>query len=95
MNQFYNVCIASPFNNQIIFFNGHDIHFDDRALVHMGRQNIRPFVLKAGDSVNDQTNDNGPNSKLKSLYNEVKAVCMLKYGTKTFLTQHMNSFLVQ
>ena len=85
MTQFFNVYGTSPVKNQIILFGGHDIHFDDCARIHMDHQNIRPFILKAGNSVNYQTNDNGPNSKLKSLYNEMKSTWMLKYGTKTFL----------
>ena len=32
MTQSSNICGASPVNNQILFFDGHDIHFDDRAL---------------------------------------------------------------
>ena len=58
-------------------------------------RNIQPFVPKAGDSINGQPNDNGPNVNLKSLYNEVKYACMLKYGTAKFLPQHMNSLLAK
>ena len=32
MTQFYNIWGASPINNQILFFGGHDSHFDERAL---------------------------------------------------------------
>ena len=42
---------------------------------------IPSFVLKYGDSINNQPNDNGPNAKLKSLYNVVKSAWILKYGT--------------
>ena len=94
MNQFSNVCGAFPIKNQIIFFNGTDSHFDDRAPIQMNCRNIQAFLLKAGNSTNDQTNDNGSNAKLKSLYNEVKAAWMLKYGTEFSLPQHMNSVLV-
>ena len=68
MTQFSNVCGASPVKNQIIFFDGHDSHFDDRTLIHMKFRNIQPFILKAGDLINDQSNYNGTNFKLKSLY---------------------------
>ena len=95
MIQLSNICGASPVNNQIIFFDGHDSHFKDRALIKMQRKNIQPFILKAGDSINDQPNDNGPNSKLKSLYNISKAMWMLKYGTTRFQPNHMNSVLVE
>ena len=61
----------------------------------MKSQNIQPFVLKSVDSNNDQINDNVPNTKLKSLFNEAKAVWVLKYGTKEFFSHHMNSILVE
>ena len=56
---------------------------------------IQPFVLKAGESINDQINNNDPNAKLKSLYKAEMAVWMLKYGNTKFLPQHMNSILVE
>ena len=90
ITQHSNVCSATSVNNKIIFFDGHGIHFDDRALIHMDQQNIQPFILKAGESVNDQPNDNGTNDKLMSLYNEVKSVWILKYGMTKLLTHLMN-----
>ena len=95
MTQFSNICGASPVNNQILFFDGHVSHFDNRALTQMKIKNIHPFILKAGDSINDQINDNGPNSKMKALYNILKAKWMLKYGTTRFQPHHMNSVLVE
>ena len=38
--QFSNVCGASPINNQIIFFDGHNNHFDDSALIHTEHRNL-------------------------------------------------------
>ena len=58
-------------------------------------KNIQPFILKAGDSINYQPNNNGPNSKLKALYNISKAKWMLKYGTTRFQTHHINYVLVE
>ena len=81
MTQFSNRCGASPVNNQILFFDGHDSQFDDRALTQMQIENIQPFILKVEDSINDQPNDNRPNSKLKALYNISKAEWML-VGTR-------------
>ena len=52
-------------------------------------KNIQPFVLKYGNSINYQPNDNGPNAKLKSLYNVAKSAWMLKYGTTDFSPHHM------
>ena len=69
MNQLSNICGANPINNQILFFDGHDSQFDDRALTKMKIKNIQPFILKAGESINDQPNDNVHNSKLKAFYN--------------------------
>ena len=95
MTQFSNICGASPVINQIIFFNGHDSHFDDRDLAHMQNKKILPFILKSGDSINNQPNDNGPNSTLKALYNRSKAKWMVKYGTTRFQPHHMNAVLVE
>ena len=53
MTQFSNICGASPVNNQIIFFDGHDSHFDDRALTQMQSKNIQPFTPKSCDSINN------------------------------------------
>ena len=57
MNQFSNICGTSPINNQRLFFDGHDSHYDDCDLTQMQNKNIQPFILKAGDSINDQPND--------------------------------------
>ena len=95
MTQFSKICGATPFNNQIFFFNGHDSHFNECALRQTNCRNTQPFLLKEGDPINDQPNDNGPNSKLRSLYNLEKAVCMLKYGTTNFLPRHMNYLLIE
>ena len=45
--------------------------------------------------MDDQPNDNGPNSKLKALYNISKSKWMLNYGTTRFQPHHMNSILVE
>ena len=58
-------------------------------------KNIQPFFLKPDDSINNQPNYNGPNYKLKSLYNVVKSVWMLKYRTTKFLPHHMNYVFVE
>ena len=95
MTQFSNICGASPVNNQILFFDGHDSHFGDCSLTQMQSKNIQPFILKSGDSINNQPNDNGPNSTLKALYNVSKAKWMLKYGNTRFQHHHMNYVLVE
>ena len=95
MNQLSNVYGTYPLNNQIIFFDGHHSHFDERALIHMEYQKIQPFILKSGDSNKYHSNDNLPNTKLKSCYNEVKSMWMLKYWTTKLLPHYMNSILVE
>ena len=80
MTQFSNTCNASPVNNQIMFFYGHNSHSDGGALTQMMCKNIQLFVLKSGDSISDQHNDNDPNEKLKSTYNVAKSAWILKYG---------------
>ena len=67
-------------SNKKLFFDGPESQFDDLNLINMDNQNIQTFVLKSGDSGNDQTNNNGPNIKLKYLYNVVKVSWILKYG---------------
>ena len=69
MNQFSNICGAYHTNNQILLFDGHENHSNNCALIKMMFKNIQPLVIKSGDSINDKPNYNGPNDKLKSLYN--------------------------
>ena len=95
MTQFSNIYGASPVNNQILFFNGHDSHFGDRSLTQTQRKNIHPFILKSCDSINCQPNGNRTNSKLKAFYNIVMDKWMMKYGTTRFQPHHMNYVLVE
>ena len=88
MTQLYTIYGGSPINNQIIFFSGHDINFDGRALCFMWYQNIQPFVLKSGNSGNNHINKNGPNAILKSLYRGVKFFWMLNFGGDNFPPHH-------
>ena len=68
MSLFSITCKYSKMNPQVLFFDGHDIHFDDRVTHILQSFHISPFILKEGDSTNDQPNDNGPNLKLKRYY---------------------------
>ena len=95
MTPFSNVCGDSPVNNKIIFIDGNVNHFDYGAIRQMVYKKIQPFVIKSGDYINDQTNDNVPNTKLKSIYNVKKSAWMLKYGTTKFSPHHMKSVLVE
>ena len=51
--QFTNICIASPVSNQIIFFDGHNSHSDDRTLTQIQSKNIQTFIIKVVDSINN------------------------------------------
>ena len=95
MTQFSNLCGASPVNNYILFFHGHNSHFKDVLLRQIMCKNAQPFVIKSGDSSNDHPNDIGPNSKLKSLYNMEKIEWMMKYEMTMFSPHHMKSVLVE
>ena len=62
----YNTCGASIINNQIILFDGHDSHFDDRTIRYTEDQRTQRLFLKSGDSYKDHPNDNFITAKLKS-----------------------------
>ena len=94
MNQFSKIRSAYPINKKILFFEGNDSHFSDRSQTKIQKK-MQPLILKAGESINNQPNDNGPNSKLISLYKFLKAKWMLKYGTTMFKPHHRNSVLVE
>ena len=68
MSHFASNCCYSPINPQVLFYDGHDRHFDDRALDILFKHNIQLFILKAGDSVHDHPNDKGPNMKQNNMY---------------------------
>ena len=95
MNQLSIVYGASPVNNQILFSGGHDHHFKNGALRKIMCKNIQPFVLKYGNSIDDHSNDNGPNPKLNSPYNMTNSAWILKYGATNFSPHRMNSVLVE
>ena len=90
MSHFPSMCCSSPLNTQVLFYDGHDIHFDDRALDILRRHNIRSFILNKGDYVHDQPNNNGPNMKLNNFYDNAKMNWMRHHGTLKFTPAHMN-----
>ena len=86
---------ASKINPQVLFFDIHDSHFDDRDTHLLLSHHISPFILKACDSTNDQPNDNGPSLKIKRYYGIEKVKCQRQHGTIKFTPAHMNSILVE
>ena len=75
-HQFSNVCGAFLVKNQKLLFDGHVSHFDYGTLRQMTCKKIQTFSLKPANSTDVQPNDNGPNTKLKYIYN-VEKVCGL------------------
>ena len=55
---------------------------------------IQSFVLKVGDSIYDNPNNNGPNLKIKNLYVNARMNWMMNHGTLKFTPSHMNAVLV-
>ena len=94
INMFTKKAGASADNIQILYYDGHDSHWDSDALDLMCERFIQPFVLKAGDSENDQPQDNGSNAKLKSCYNNRKSEWSRKFLSTAYSPAHMNTVLV-
>ena len=69
---FKTVCGANKFNPHVLLYDDYDRHFDYRAIHILCSHQTKPFVLKAGESVNNKTNDNGPNLKLKGIYGQAR-----------------------
>ena len=95
MSHFPFMCYYSPLNTQVLFYGGHDIHFDDRVLSIFCRHNIQYFILKAGDFVHDHPNYNGPNMKLNNLYGYARMNWVIHHGTLKFTPSHINSILFE
>ena len=48
--------------------DGHDSHFNSKALAYLKTYNVFVFFLRSNNSALDQPNDNGSNAALKALY---------------------------
>ena len=94
ISHFASMCCSSPLNHQVLFYDGHDIHFYYRALDILRRHNIQYFILNVGDSVHDHQNDNVLNTKLNNLYGNERMNWMRHHGTLKFTPVRMNSVLV-
>ena len=69
-NYFSFICGYSPLNNQVLLYDYHGRNFDKKAMNILWICHIESFVLKGGDSGNYQTNNNGPNLRLKNMYGD-------------------------
>ena len=66
---FFLPCVSLfTFNTQVLLYDVHEIHFDDRVINILRSHNIQYFILNAGYSVHDHTKYNGPNLKLNNFY---------------------------
>ena len=52
------------------------------------KHNIHYFILKAGDSVHDKPDDNGPNMNQNNLYGNARMNRMRHHGTLKFTPDH-------
>ena len=68
MAHFTTICGYYTLNLQVLFYEVNYGHFDDRELNILWSHHIQYFIIKVGNSVHDQTKDNGPKLKLKNLY---------------------------
>ena len=78
----------------MLFYDGHDSHFDDRKFGILRRHNIHYLILKAGDYVHDQEKNTGKNTKLKNLYGNEIMNWVRHHGTLKFTPTYMNYVLV-
>ena len=95
MTHFASMCFTSPLNTQVLFYDDHEIYFYDRALKTLWISYIQYFILKAFKSVNDQSNNNGPNLKLKSLHVSARMNWIRDHVNLKCKSFHMNSVLVE
>ena len=95
IKQFCKISGAHHGNNQALFYDGHDSHWDSDALDMMANNSVHGFFLKSGDSGNDQPNDNGFNAKAKAVYNNEKMVWDEVFVTTPFSPAHMNTVIVK
>ena len=65
------------------------------AICILCSHHIKLFILKACDSVNNQSNDNGPKLKLKEIHGQYIMNSQIHHGNLKFTSAHMNSVLVE
>ena len=95
MDQAASICCSSTLNIQVIFYDDHGSHFDDREFIILRSRHIHSFILKAGDYVYDKQNNNGTNLKLNNLYGNARMNWMSKHVTLKFTIAHINSIIVE
>ena len=94
MAHFTTMCCSSPLNPQVLFYDGHVRNFDDGALYIINRNKIQSFIVKAGDYVHGQSNDNLPNTNINNFYGNARMNWMRHHGTLKFTPTHKNPVLI-
>ena len=61
MTQLSTLCGIPQINNQTLFFSVYDSQFDDCSSYSLEYQNIQTFILRSGDSGNNQPSNNKMN----------------------------------
>ena len=77
----------------ILFMDGYGGHFSKAALDFLKANGVYVCFLRSQNSEMDQPNDNGPNGKLKSLYNQALAQWRAEFvdrNTNPFRPRHFN-----
>ena len=92
---FKTVCGANNINPQVLLYDGHVSHFGNRAIHILLSHHIKPFIIKADESINENPNDNVPNLKLKGIYGKARINCQRQHRTPKFTTEEMNYVLVE
>ena len=95
MEPFLSMSCYSPLNHQVLFYDDHDSHFDDRELKILWRYHIQYFILKSGYSVHNQQNNISQNLRLNTLYGNARTNWNRNHGTIKFTPPHMNSVVVE
>ena len=93
--QFSNICGASPVNNQILLFSGHDSHFDDCYLKKCKGKNSSPSYLKqvTPSTTSPMITGLTQNWSLSASFWRLSGCWSM--GTTRFQPHRMNSVLVE
>ena len=95
MMHFKTVCGSNKLNPKVLFYDGLERNFYERAIHILRYNHIKPFSLKAGDSGNDQPNDNGPKINLEGLYSQSRINWQRQHVTLNLKNSHMNTVLAE
>ena len=95
MAHFPSMCYSTSINTQVLFYDEHDIKFEDLALAILWIHRIHYFLLREGVYANDHQNNNSPNVNLNNVYGNGRMQLTNKHRTLKFMPAHMNCVLVE